>query len=144
MLNFLVILGCLVIGIFAFIILFVLAYKIPRLFLSHYAKKHSMTFNRLLDEYDTFNDLTSTLDSLDCFIIVLFVAEILTVFNTLDKFSINEVVIGVLLASFLILCVVEFAYFLDLCSGLKRIRKHMQEQLQKQLHKQLQEKSIKF
>lgn len=67
MLNFLVTLGYLVIGIFAFIGLFILAYKIPRLFLSHYAKKHSMTFDGLFDEYDIFNDLTSTLNSLNYF-----------------------------------------------------------------------------
>lgn len=77
MLNILVILGYLVMGITAFIGLFILAYKIPRLFLSHYAKKHNMTLDALLSDYDIFNDLTSTLDSLDCFMIVLFIACII-------------------------------------------------------------------
>ena len=144
MLNFLVTLGYLVIGIFAFIGLFILAYKIPWLFLSHYAKKHSMTFDGLFDEYDIFNDLTSTLNSLNYFIIVLFVADVLTVFNTLDKFSPSEVLTGVLLGSLIILCVAEIGYFFNLCSGLRRIRKHLKKQSQEQLYKQFIEQPIKF
>lgn len=62
---FLATLSCIVAEILALIGLFILAYKIPRLFLNHYAKNHNMTLDELLNKHDQFSDLSSSLGALD-------------------------------------------------------------------------------
>lgn len=136
MITFLTTLSCIVVEIFVYIGLFISAYKIPRLFLSHYVKKHDMTLNELLNENDPLCDLSSSLDELNYFLMVFIVGSILTVFNDLSKFSLSEILVSLLFINFIILIVADIVVLIDLNDCLKRI--------DKRLHKQLVKQSIKI
>ena len=136
MITFLTALGCIVAEIFVYIGLFISAYKIPRLFLSRYAKKHDMTLDELLNENDQLSDLSSPLDESNYFLMILIVGSILTVLDGLRKFSLSEILVSLLFLNFIILIIFDIVVLIDLNDGLKRI--------DKRLHKQFAEQSIKF
>ena len=136
MITFLTTLGCIVAEILAIIGLFVLVYKIPRLFLSHHAKNHNMTMDDLLNKHDQFSDLSSSLGALDYLLLAFITSNVLTVFATLSDASLSELLASILLLNFVILIILDIYIVMDLSVGLKRINEHLNEQLLK--------KSIKF
>lgn len=129
MITFLTTLGCMVAEIFVYIGLFISAYKIPRLYLSRYAKKHDMALNELLKENDPLCDLSSSLDELNYFLMVFIVSSILTVFDDLSKSSLSEILVSLLFMNFIILIVADIVVLIDLNDSLKRIDKRLHKQL---------------
>ena len=129
MITFLTTLGCIVAEIFVYIGLFISAYKIPRLFLSRYAKKHDMTLNELLNKNDQLYDLSSSLNKSNYFLMVFIVGSIFTVFDGLSKYSLSEILMSLLFINFIILIVTDIVVLIDLNGGLKRIDKRLHKQL---------------
>lgn len=136
MITFLTTLGCIAAEIFVYIGLFTSAYKIPRLFLSRYAKKHDMTLDELLNENDPLSDLSSSLDESNYFLMIFIVCNILTVLDGLRKFSLSEILVSLLFLNFIILIILDIVVLIDLNDGLKYI--------DKRLNKQFVEQSIKI
>lgn len=125
MITFLATLGCIVAEIFVYIVLFISAYKIPRLYLSRYAKKHDMALNELLNENDLFGHLSYNLNCLDGFLILIFVANVMSLFATLDSLSLSEILAGLVLGDSALLIVMAIGFFADLNDCLKCISDHL-------------------
>jgi hypothetical protein len=128
MITFLTTLSCIAAEIFVYIGLFILAYKIPRLYLSRYAKKHDITLNELLNENDLFGNLSYNLNCLDGFLILIFVANVMTLFATLDGFSLSEILAGLVLYDSGVLIIMAIGFFADLNDCLKYISDHLYKQ----------------
>lgn len=128
MITFLTTLSCIAAEIFVYIGLFILAYKIPRLYLSRYAKKHDITLNELLNENDLFGNLSYNLNCLDGFLILIFVANVMTLFATLDGFSLSEILAGLVLCDSGVLITMAIGFFADLNDCLKYISDHLYKQ----------------
>lgn len=131
MITFLINLGCIVAKILALIGLFILAYKIPRLFLNHYAKNHNMTLDELLNKHDQFSDLSSSLGALDYLLVAFITSNVLTVFATLGDASLGKILSSLLLLNFVILIILDIYILMDLSVGHKRISEYLNEQLLK-------------
>lgn len=137
MITFLINISCIVAEILAYISVFILAYKIPRLFLNHYAKKHNMTLDELLNENDIFGHLSYNLNCLDGFLILIFVANVMTVFITLGDLSLSELLAGLVFGNSTVLIVMAIGFFADLNDCLKHIIEYLRKN-------ELLKKSIKF
>lgn len=121
MITFLTALSCIVVEIFVYIGLFIFTYKIPRLFLSRYAKKHDMTLNELLNENDPFDNVSYHLNCLDEFLILIFVANVMTFFATLNDRPLSEILAGLIIGNSAILITMAIGFFADLNNCLKCI-----------------------
>ena len=128
MITFLTTLSCIVAEIFVYIGLFISAYKIPRLFLSRYAKKHDMTLDELLNENDLFGHLSYNFNCLDGFLILIFVANVMTLFAILNDLSLSEILAGLILGDLAVLIVMALGFFADLNDCLKCISDHLHKQ----------------